>query len=134
MINEVRLIGNIGNDAEVKKLESGVFVAKFSIATEKRWKNAAGEFESKTEWHRIVLWRDLAERATALKKGMQVYVSGEITYNKYTGTDGIERQQTDIVANAVRILGAKQTEQSEKPKEIEKPKPTPAATTEDLPF
>lgn len=105
MINKVTLIGNLGADPEVRHLENGVMVARFSVATNESYKDKDGNFQQVTEWHNVVAWRDLAERAEKmLKKGMLVYVDGKISYRKFTGQDGQERYVTDIVANTFRLL------------------------------
>lgn len=105
MINKVTLIGNLGQNPEVRRLESGVAVAKYSVATNENYKDKNGEWQKQTEWHDVVVWRELAESAEKnLKKGMMVYVEGKITYRKYTDQNGVERKLTEIVASLVRIL------------------------------
>ncbi|MCB0532883.1 MAG: single-stranded DNA-binding protein [Lewinellaceae bacterium] len=105
MINKVTLIGNLGGDPEVRHLESGVQVARFSVATNESYKDKDGNFQQITEWHNVVCWRELAERAEKmLKKGMLVYVEGKISYRKYTTQEGQDRYVTDIVANTFRLL------------------------------
>jgi len=105
MINKVILIGNLGRDPEVRHLESNVAVAKFPIATNESYKDKSGEWQTLTEWHDIVAWRNLAERAERdLKKGSLVYVEGKLTHRKYQDKDGIERYITEIVANTIRPL------------------------------
>jgi len=85
MINKVTLIGNLGADPEVRRLEGGVAVARFSLATNESYKDKDGNFQTNTEWHNVVVWREAAERAEKmLRKGMLVYVEGKITYRKYT--------------------------------------------------
>ena len=105
MINKVTLIGNLGADPEVRHLENGVMVARFSLATHENYRDKDGNWQKNTEWHNVVVWRELAERVEKmLKKGMLAYVEGKISYRKYTGQDGQERNITDIVANVVRSL------------------------------
>lgn len=105
MVNKVTLIGNLGSDPEVRHLESGVMVARVSLATNERYQDKAGEWQTLTEWHNVVLWRELADRAEKqLKKGMLVYVEGKVSYRKYNDKDGVERTTTDIVANSFRLL------------------------------
>lgn len=105
MINKVTLIGNLGGDPEVRRLEGGTAVARFSLATNESYKDKDGNFQTVTEWHNVVVWRELAERAErSLKKGMLVYVEGKISYRKYTTQDGQDRYVTDIVANTFRML------------------------------
>jgi single-strand DNA-binding protein len=105
MINKVTLIGNLGGDPEIRHLENGVVVARFSLATNEGYKDKDGNWQNLTEWHNVVVWRELAERAEKqLKKGMMVYLEGKISYRKYTGQDEKERYVTDIVANTFRLL------------------------------
>jgi single-strand DNA-binding protein len=106
MINKVTLIGHLGGDPDVKQLENGVKVARFSLATNEVYKDKDGNFQETTEWHNVVVWRELAERAEKmLKKGKLVYVDGKISYRKVPAQDGgQERYYTDIVANTFRLL------------------------------
>ncbi len=104
MINKVTLIGNLGGDPEIRTLENGTPVGRFSLATNENYKDKAGEWQTQTEWHNVVVWRDLAERAKSLKKGSTVYVEGKISYRKYTDKDGVEKTITDIVASTFRML------------------------------
>ncbi len=109
MLNRVTFIGNLGKDPEVRRLESGVAVAKFSLATNESYKDKNGEWQQSTEWHDIVCWRYLAERAeTQLKKGSMVYVEGKLTHRKYQDKDGNDRYITEVVANTFRSLERRQ--------------------------
>jgi len=105
MYNKVILIGNLGADPEVRALENGAKVAKFSLATNENYQDKAGEWQKKTEWHNIIAWRYLADRAeSSLKKGMMVFIEGKVTYRKWQGEDGKDRYMTDIVASTMKIL------------------------------
>lgn len=105
MVNKITLIGHLGQNPEVRRLESGAAVAKYSVATNESYKDKNGEWQKLTEWHDVVVWRELAEYAEKyLKKGMLIYVEGKVTYRKYTDQNGVERKLTEIVANIVRIL------------------------------
>ena len=106
-VNKVIIIGNLGRDPEIKYTQSNVPVANFSVATSESWKDkSSGEWQEKTEWHRIVAWRHLAERAERyLRKGKQVYIEGRIETRKWTGQDGNDRYTTEIVANQLMLLG-----------------------------
>lgn len=109
MINKVTLIGNIGKDPEIKELDSGSKVAKFSVATNENYKDKSGEWQNVTEWHNIVAWNNLAERAERdLKKGGSVYIEGKIKTRKWQDKDGNDRYSTDIVANQLRSLERKE--------------------------
>ena len=105
MVNKVILIGNLGRDPEVRYLEGNVAVAKFSLATNESYKDKKGDWQTVTEWHDIVAWRGLAERAEKqLKKGSQVFVEGKLTHRKYQDKDGNDRYVTEVVANSFKIL------------------------------
>lgn len=105
MFNKVTLIGRLGNDPEIRHLEGGVAVARISLATNEYYKDKDGNPQETTEWHNVVMWRDLAERAEKqLKKGSLVFVEGKVSYRKYTGQDNVERYVTDIVASMFRNL------------------------------
>ena len=106
MVNRVILIGNLGRDPEVRRLESGAAVAKFSIATNESYQDkTTGEWQDQTEWHEIVAWRNRAEQAERIfKKGMTVYIEGKLTHRKYTDANNIERYRTEVVANYMRKI------------------------------
>ena len=105
MYNKVILIGNIGKDPEVRHLEGGIVVAKFPIATNESYKDSSGEWQTKTEWHDIVVWRHLAEKAEKdFKKGMLVFVEGKVTHRKWQNNEGENRYSTEIVASSARKL------------------------------
>lgn len=105
MVNRVILIGNLGRDPEIRRLENGAVVAKFPIATNENYKDKTGEWQSQTEWHDIVVWRNLAERAeSTLKKGMGVYVEGKLTHRTWQDQEGNNRKTTEVVGSYFRIL------------------------------
>ncbi|MDF1694837.1 MAG: single-stranded DNA-binding protein [Saprospiraceae bacterium] len=105
MLNKVMLIGNLGRDPEVRHLDNGAAVAKFSIATNERYKDKAGEYQTITEWHDIIMWRGLAELAERLlTKGKLVYVEGKLTTRKWQDQNGQDRRTTEVVANNFQIL------------------------------
>lgn len=105
MVNKVILIGNLGRDPEVRYLEGNIAVAKFSIATNESYKDKKGDWQTVTEWHDVVAWRSLAERAEKqLKKGSQVFIEGKLTHRKYQDKEGIDRYVTEVVANSFKIL------------------------------
>jgi single-strand DNA-binding protein len=123
MLNKVTLIGNLGKDPEVRNLEGGATVAKFSLATNESYKDRSGEWQTITEWHDVVVWRQLAERAERdFKKGMLVYVEGKIRKRKYQDKEGIDRYAVDIVANSVKVLERRESRvDSSFPKESDAP-------------
>ena len=105
MVNKVILIGNLGRDPEVRYLEGNVAVARFSVATNENYKDKKGEWQTATEWHDVVAWRALAERAEKqLKKGSQIFVEGKLTHRKYQDKDGHDKYVTEVVANSFRVL------------------------------
>lgn len=109
MVNKVLLIGHAGNDPEVRTLDTGASVARVSLATNESYKDKEGNWQSVTEWHNLILWRELAERAKdIIKKGSTVYVEGKITRRKYTDRDGVEKSITDIVVGSFRVLDKKE--------------------------
>ena len=108
MINKVILIGNLGRDPEIRHLESGAVVGRFSVATNENYKDKNDEWQTVTEWHEVVVWRALATRAEqSLKKGIQVYVEGKLRTRKWQDQEGKDRYSTEIVANLFRILERK---------------------------
>jgi single-strand DNA-binding protein len=107
-INKVILVGNLGNDPETKYTQAGMAVTRISLATTSVRKDREGNSQERTEWHRVVFFGKLGEIAGEyLRKGSQVYVEGEIRYDKFTGQDGQERYTTDIVANEMQMLGGR---------------------------
>ncbi len=105
MVNRVILIGNLGQDPEIRRLENGAVVAKFSIATNENYRDKSGEWQQQTEWHDIVAWRALAERAeSSLKKGSMVYVEGKLTHRSWQDQDGNNRRTTEVVSNYFRLI------------------------------
>lgn len=109
MLNRVMLIGNLGKDPEIRRLENGAVVAKFSIATNESYRDKSGEWQTQTEWHDVVAWRQLAERAESqLKKGAQIYVEGKLTTRTWQDQDGNQRRTTEVLANSFRVLGRRE--------------------------
>ncbi len=104
MLNKVTLIGNLGKDPEIRALENGVTRANFTLATNESYKDRNGNWQKSTEWHDIVMWRSMAERAKILKKGMLVYVEGKLTHRKWTDKEGRDHYTTEITADVLRIL------------------------------
>ncbi|PKV62510.1 single-stranded DNA-binding protein [Pontibacter ramchanderi] len=108
-VNKVILIGNLGKDPEVRHLEGGVAVARFPIATSETFKDKNGERQERTEWHNIVLWRGLAEVAEKyLRKGQSVFIEGKIRTNSYQDKEGVQRYSTEIVADNMTMLSARE--------------------------
>ncbi|MGD8407530.1 MAG: single-stranded DNA-binding protein [Thiohalophilus sp.] len=108
-INKVILVGNLGRDPEVRYSPNGAAIANLSVATSESWKDKnTGEQVEKTEWHRVVMFRRLAEIAGEyLKKGSKVYIEGKLQTRKWQGQDGQDRYTTEIVANEMQMLDSR---------------------------
>lgn len=108
-INKVILVGNLGNDPEMKYTASGVAIANISVATTDSWNDKqTGEKVTKTEWHRVVAFQRLAEiMGEYLKKGSQVYIEGRLQTRKWQDQNGQDRWTTEIVANDMQMLGGR---------------------------
>jgi single-strand DNA-binding protein len=106
--NRVQLIGHLGMNPEIKTLESGKKLAKFSMATNDYYKNAKGEKVEETEWHNIIAWNKTAELAEMfLEKGKEVAIEGKLTTRSWDDEKGNKRYITEIVCNEILFLGAK---------------------------
>lgn len=109
MVNKVILIGNVGADPDIKYLEGGVAVARFSLATTESYKNKNGDRVDQTEWHNIVLWRNLAEIAEKyVKKGMRLYIEGRIRNRSWEDQNGVKKYMTEIQGDTMQMLSPKQ--------------------------
>ena len=107
-VNKVILVGYLGKDPEIRHLEANTSVATFTLATTESYTNKEGKRIDQTEWHNIVAWRGLAEIASKyLQKGKQVYIEGKIRSRSYDDKDGNKRYVTEIVADALTLLGKK---------------------------
>ena len=117
-LNKVLLIGNVGRDPEVRYLDSGsaqggqnTKVATFTLATTDRYRDRSGELRENTEWHNLVLWRQLADLAEKyIRKGSQIYVEGRIRTRSYNDQQGQKKYMTEIVADNVQLLGRRDGE------------------------
>jgi len=125
-INKVILVGRLGNDPELRYTADGTAVTNFRIATSDEWTDkATNEKKERTEWHRIVTWRKLAELCSEyLTKGRQVYVEGKLQTRSWE-KDGIIRYSTEIVASEVQFLG---------PRPESDNVPVPEKEDNDIPF
>ena len=108
-INKVILVGNLGNDPEVRATASGSRVATISIATSESWMDKnTGQRQEKTEWHRVVFFNRLAEIVEQyLNKGSQVYVEGRLQTRKWQDQNGQDKYTTEVVANEMQMLGGR---------------------------
>ena len=112
-VNKVILVGNLGQDPEVRYMPSGGAVANITLATSESWRDkATGEMKEQTEWHRVVLFGKLAEVAGEyLRKGSQVYIEGQLRTRKWTDQSGQDKYTTEIVVNVggtMQMLGSRQ--------------------------
>ncbi|MCA9381753.1 single-stranded DNA-binding protein [Candidatus Dojkabacteria bacterium] len=109
-VNKVMLIGRLGQEPEAKYTPNGTAVSNFSIATSEKWKDkASGEWNEKTEWHRIVSWNKQAEFCNQyLKKGSLVYIEGKLVTRSWDDKEGQKRYMTEVVANTVQLLDKKE--------------------------
>lgn len=118
-LNKVLLIGNVGRDPEVRYLDQGsaqggqsTKVATFTLATTDRYRDRSGELRETTEWHNLVLWRQLADLAERfIRKGSQIYVEGHIRTRSYNDQQGQKKFMTEIVADNVQLLGRREGDQ-----------------------
>jgi len=143
-VNKVILVGNLGKDPEIRYMPNGNAVANLTLATTESWKDKqTGDQQEKTEWHRIVMFRRLAEIAGEyLKKGSQVYIEGKIRTRQWQDQQGQKRFTTEIVAQNMVMLGRA----GERAEGFEEPVPVPgddfaggggdadAQNEDDLPF
>ena len=104
--NSVNLIGNLGMDPEIKLLENGKKLARFTLATSESFKNSDGKQIKETQWHQVVAWGGSATIAEKfLKKGREVALSGRLTHRSYENKNGNTRYFTEIVVNDIVLLG-----------------------------
>ncbi|WP_243211152.1 single-stranded DNA-binding protein (plasmid) [Klebsiella pneumoniae] len=112
-VNKVILVGNLGQDPEVRYMPNGGAVANITLATSESWRDkTTGEMKEKTEWHRVVLFGKLAEVAGEyLHKGSQVYIEGALQTRKWTDQAGVEKYTTEVIVNVggtMQMLGGRQ--------------------------
>ena len=106
MFEQTIIIGNLGNDPELRYTSSGVPVATFSVAVNRKWTNADGTPGEETKWFRVTAWRKLAETVNQyLSKGRQVMVVGRVVASAFSGQDGAPRASLELTADTVRFLG-----------------------------
>ena len=129
-VNKVILVGNLGQDPEVKYMPNGDAVVNITIATSETWKDkASGDNREKTEWHRVVMFRRLGEIAGEyLKKGSKVYIEGRLQTRKWQAQDGTDRYTTEVVANEMQMLDSRGSQGSSNASTGGGYAPKPAAT------
>ncbi len=116
-VNKVILVGNLGADPDMKYTASGTAIANISVATTESWKDKqTGEKQEKTEWHRVVFFRRLAEIAGEyLHKGSQVYIEGKLQTRKWQDQNGQDRYTTEIIGNEMQMLSGRAGEDGGRP-------------------
>lgn len=113
-LNRVQLIGNLTKDADLTQTNSGTSVCNFTVATDRSWTTESGEHKEETEFHHVIAWQKLAEICgQMLHKGTKVYIDGRLLTRKFTGSDGVEKSATEIVANDMIVLSAKKEDVEE---------------------
>lgn len=143
-LNKAMIIGHLGAEPNLTTLNNGDGACSLSIATSKKWQDQrTGEVIERTEWHRVVLFRKLAEIAGQyLRKGSQVYIEGELQTRKWQDKNGIERYTTEIVANSLQMLGKAEDNQTKQPvqntekntKQAQKQEQEPSFNDDGIPF
>tara|TARA_Y100000768_G_scaffold90506_2_gene65196 strand:+ start:677 stop:1090 length:414 start_codon:yes stop_codon:yes gene_type:complete len=134
-VNKVILLGNLGKDPEVRRLDDGRGVANFSLATSETYKNKSGEKVTNTEWHNIVLWSPLADIAeNYLKKGSQVYIEGKISNRSYEDKDGVKKYISEVVGREITLLGRAPNSDSMNTQESTTQNNQESSVEDDLPF
>lgn len=136
-VNKVILVGNLGQDPDVKFFDNGGQKTSFSIATSESWKDQSGQMQEKTEWHQICAFGKLAEICGEyLKKGAQVYIEGKLQTRKWQDSDGNDRYTTEVVLDPYRgvmqMLGSKNQEQQQEQQPQNQQRQTMAQRGEDF--
>ena len=107
-VNKVILVGNLGNDPEVRYMPNGNAVANLSLATSESWKDQQGQVQERTEWHRLTMYKRLAEIAGEyLKQGSQIYVEGKLQTRKWQDQQGQDKYTTEIIVDQMQMLGGR---------------------------
>ena len=115
MVNKVILLGHVGRDPEVRRMDNNLTMARFTLATTERW-NKDGNRTEHTEWHNIVMWRGLAEVAEKyVRKGSMLYIEGRFRSRSYDDKDGIKRYTTEILADSMNLIGPRTEGQQSSP-------------------
>ncbi len=135
-LNKTQLIGNLGADPEVKSLPNGTAVCNLNIATTEKWRDKTNnEAKEHTEWHKVVLYRRLAEIAGQfLSKGSQIYIEGKLRTRKWQDSNGIDRYTTEIEASEMQMLSSNRRLESVDEGSIVSKAVNPASAYDDIPF
>lgn len=131
-VNKVILVATLGKDPDVRQTQNGNAICNLSAATSRKYKDAQGNAQEETEWHRINLFGKMAELAGQyLSKGSSVYIEGRLRTRKYTDKQGIERYQTEVVAESMQFLSGGKKESNVRSTNLRKASPV---QNEDVPF
>lgn len=137
-VNHVILVGNVGQDPESRVMGSGDAVCNVSLATNEKWKDKNGEQQERTEWHRLVFFRKLAEIAGKfITKGMMIYVEGKLRTRKWQDKDGQDRYTTEIEVTEMKMLGSKADKPQQEKRQQQSSKPQGGfepSFEDDIPF
>ncbi|HEX7411486.1 MAG TPA: single-stranded DNA-binding protein [Bacteroidales bacterium] len=134
-VNKVILVGNLGKDPEVQTFDNDIKKATFSLATSSRVKNKEGIFTEETEWHKVVVWRKLAETAEAyLHKGSLLYVEGRLRTHSWDDKDGNKRYTTEVIADTFTMLGPRKDQDGNGEPAGSPEQEAPNSPVDDLPF
>ena len=142
-VNKVVLLGRLGRDPELRYTPSGAAVATISLATNRVWKDQDGNLQERTDWHRVIAWRKLAEfSGNYLKKGNLIYVEGRLETRSWTDNNNVTRYMTEVIAETLQGVGPKMEradDQSEPPPPTDdydsgEPDQPPEPSEDDLPF
>ena len=134
-LNKVLLIGRLGADPELRYAPNGAAVVNFNVATNMVWRDQDGNQQERTDWHRVVAWRRLAETASEyLKKGRRVYVEGRLQTRSYEDQNGVRRWVTEIVAEQIQFLDARGETVAEEEVPPPPPEETSSESEDDIPF
>jgi single-strand DNA-binding protein len=138
-VNKVILIGNLGADPEIRATATGESICNLRLATTEKWKDkSTGEARETTEWHRVVLYRRLAEIAGEyLRKGSSVYIEGRLRTRKWQDKEGKERVTTEIEGNELKMLGSKPSDGTSQPSPVRQSAANVSAPVDefdDIPF
>ena len=128
-VNKVILVGNVGQDPEVKSTQSGSMIANLSIATSETWKDKnTGNQEERTEWHRVVFFGKLAEIISQyVSRGSKLYIEGQLRTRKWQDNSGQDRYTTEIVGSEMQMLDGKSSSGGQYEQGHSRPQPPPVA-------
>lgn len=136
-LNKTQLIGNLGADPEIRSLPNGTSVCNLTIATTEKWRDKdSNQTKEHTEWHKVVLYRRLADIAAQyLNKGSQVYIEGKLRTRKWQDNNGINRYTTEIEASELQMLGATRRRDTYEDRPLTRLNAVnPASAYDDIPF